>query len=334
VRTQFHHVIDLAPTLLELVGVLAPDEIAGVAQQPIEGTSLSYTFQPGAEDATAVPTRKERQYFEMFGHRTIWADGWKAVAFHRPETSLDDDVWELYHLDEDFSECNDLAAEQPERLADLVQMFWEEAERYQVLPIMDRAKALFAGHHTAGTPRARDRFVYLPPTPRVPMDSAPALGSRSWTMRFELERPVGDEAGVLLGFGTVNCGLVVYVDDAGHLVYDHNAYSHHTVVRSPEPVPAGASVLEVHQDRVRRGPGRARLLVDGRQVADSIVPLVPVMVSSVGMDIGRNPTGVSGAYEAPFPFAGHLARVEIGTTRAFGPEEEAAMELAAAAEMQ
>ncbi|MBT6091813.1 MAG: arylsulfatase [Acidimicrobiaceae bacterium] len=334
VRTQFHHVIDLAPTLLELVGVVAPDEIAGVAQQPIEGTSISYTFQPGAEDATAVPTRKERQYFEMFGHRAIWAEGWKAVAFHRPETSLDDDVWELYHLDEDFSECHDLAVDQPERLADLVQMFWEEAERYQVLPIMDQSKALFAGHHTAGTPRARDQFVYLPPTPRVPMDSAPALGSRSWTMRFELERPVGDEAGVLLAFGTVNCGLVVYVDDGGHLVYDHNAYSHHTVVRSPEPVPAGASVLEVHQDRVRRGPGRARLLVEGRQVADSIVPLVPVMVSSIGMDIGRNPTGVSGAYEAPFPFAGHLARVEIGTTRAFRPEEEAAMELAAAAEMQ
>ena len=85
---------------------------------------------------------------------------------------------------------------------------------------------------------------------------------------------------------------------------------------------------------MRRGPGRARLLVHGRQVADSIVPLVPVMVSSIGMDIGRNPTGVSGAYEAPFPFAGHLARVEIGTTRAFRPEEEAAMELAAAAEMQ
>ncbi len=333
-RTQFHHVIDLAPTLLELVGVTAPDEIAGIAQQPIEGTSLSYTFQPAAEDAVAVPTRKERQYFEMFGHRAIWADGWKAVAFHRPETSLEDDVWELYHLDEDFSECDDLATAQPERLADLVEMFWEEADRYQVLPIMDRSKALFAGHHTAGTPRARDRFVYLPPTPRVPMDSAPALGSRSWTMRFELERPVGDEVGVLLGFGTVNCGLVVYVDDDGHLVYDHNAYSHHTVARSPEPVPAGASVLEVHQDRVRRGPGRARLMVDGRQVAESMIPLVPVMVSSVGMDIGRNPTGVSDAYEAPFPFTGHLARVEIGTTRAFRPEEEAAMELAAAAEMQ
>ena len=334
VRTQFHHVIDLAPTLLELLGIAAPGEIAGVAQQPIEGTSLAYTFKQNANDAVAVPTQKERQYFEMFGHRAIWADGWKAVAFHRPDTSLDDDVWELYHLDEDFSECNDLAATQPERLADMVEMFWEEAERYQVLPIMDRSGGLFAGHPTPGTPRARDQFVYLPPTQRVPMDSAPALGSRSWTMRFEVERPVGDEAGVLLGFGTVNNGLVVYVDDDGHLVYDHNAYSNHTVVRSLDPVPVGSSVLEVHQDRVRRGPGRAHLVVDGVQVADVIVPLVPVMVSSIGMDIGRNPTGISSAYEAPYEFAGRLARVEIGTTRSFRPEEETAIELAAAAEMQ
>ena len=334
VRTQFHHVIDLAPTLLELLGIAAPGEIAGVAQQPIEGTSLAYTFKQNANDAVAVPTQKERQYFEMFGHRAIWADGWKAVAFHRPDTSLDDDVWELYHLDEDFSECNDLAATQPERLADMVEMFWEEAERYQVLPIMDRSGGLFAGHPTPGTPRARDQFVYLPPTQRVPMDSAPALGSRSWTMRFEVERPVGDEAGVLLGFGTVNNGLVVYVDDDGHLVYDHNAYSNHTVVRSLDPVPVGSSVLEVHQDRVRRGPGRAHLVVDGVQVADVIVPLVPVMVSSIGMDIGRNPTGISSAYEAPYEFAGRLTRVEIGTTRSFRPEEETAIELAAAAEMQ
>ena len=333
IRTQFHHVIDLAPTLLDLVGVTAPDEIAGVAQQPIEGTSLAYTFEPTADDALVVPTRKERQYFEMFGHRAIWVDGWKAVAFHPPDTSLDDDVWELYHLDEDFSECNDLAAEQPERLSAMVDIFWEEADRYQVLPIPDQSSAqFFSGHVTAGTPRARDTFVYLPPTQRVPMDSAPALGSRNWTMRFEVDRPTGDEAGALLGFGTVNNGLVVHIDGDGHFIYDHNAYSTHTVVRSPEPLPAGAIVLEVHQERVRRGPARARLLINGEQVAEAIIPLVPVMISSIGMDIGRNPTGVGGSYEAPF--AGRLHRVEVATTRAFRHDEEAAMELAAAAEMQ
>ena len=157
IRTQFHHVVDMAPTILELVGSTLPDEIGGVAQQPIEGTSLAYTFDIKAEDAGAVPTRKKTQYFEMQGHRALWYDGWKAVAYHRYGTSLDDDVWELYHLDEDFSECRDLADAQPERLAGMVDRFWEEAERYDVLPIMDDAGnlagtgRLFAGHSTPVT---------------------------------------------------------------------------------------------------------------------------------------------------------------------------------------
>ena len=289
-----------------------------------------------------MPSRKASQYFEMQGHRGIWADGWKAVAFHQYGTRLDDDVWELYHLDEDFSECHDLAEAQPERLAALVDLFWEEADRYGVLPIMDgggdlsgrAGSGLFAGHTTAGTPRNRDDFVYLPPTPRIPPDAAPALGSRNWEARFHVDRPGGDEAGVLMAFGTVNNGLVAYVDDDGHLVYDHNAYADHTVVRSPEPVPAGSSVLGVEQQRVKRGPGRARLLVDGQVVAEAAIPVVPVMVSPIGLDIGRNPTGVSTDYRPPFEFAGRIGRVELETTRAFRPDEEDAIELAAAERMQ
>jgi len=340
IRTQFHHVIDLAPTILELVGSTSPDEIGGMAQQPIEGTSLAYTFDTKAEDAGAVPTRKEIQYFEMQGHRALWHDGWKAVAYHRYGTSLDDDVWELYHLDEDFSECRDLADAQPERLAGMVDRFWEEAERYDVLPIMDDAGnlagtgRLFAGHSTPGTPRNRDEFTYLPPTPRVPPDAGPALGSRNWTMRFDVERPDGEEAGVLLAVGTVNNGLVAYVDQRGHLVYDHNAYGNHTVLRSPSPVPTGRSVLEVHQDRVRQGPGRVRLVVDGTRVGEESIPEIPTMISPVGLDVGRNPTGVSSDYEPPFAFQGRIHRVDIATRRAFRKEDEAAIELAAAERMQ
>ena len=334
IRTQFHHVIDLAPTLLDLVGVAAPEEIAGVAQQPIEGTSLAYTFEADAVDAAAVPSRKASQYFEMFGHRGIWSDGWKAVAYHPPDTALDDDVWELYNLAEDFSECHDLAEAEPERLRGMIDLFWSEAERYGVLPIMDRTGNLFAGHVTPGTPRNRDRFVYLPPTPRVPPDAAPALGSRNWEMRFEVERPTGSEGGVLLAFGTVNNGLVAFIDGGGHLVYDHNAYSNHTVVRSPQPVPAGLCVLEIHQERVRRGPGRARLYIDGVPSGAVMIPEIPTMISPVGMDLGRNPTGVAGDYEAPFEFAGRLIRVDVATSRAFRDDEEAAIELAAAEQMQ
>jgi hypothetical protein len=137
-----------------------------------------------------------------------------------------------------------------------------------------------------------------------------------------------------MAFGTVNNGLVAYVDDDGHLVYDHNAYADHTVLRSPDPVPAGASVLGVQQQRVKRGPGRARLLVDGVAVAEAAIPVVPVMISPIGLDIGRNPTGVSADYPAPYEFAGRIHRVEVATTPAFRPDEEAAIEVAAAERMQ
>jgi arylsulfatase A-like enzyme len=205
IRHQFHHVIDLAPTIYELLGVEVPDTVKGVPQKPVEGTSLVYAFAPEAADSAARPTPKVAQYFEMRGHRAIWSEGWKAVSFHRPGTSLDDDVWELYHLDEDFSECHDLAAAEPDRLARLIETFWVEAGRYGVLPIEDRKGALFGGHPTPGTPAARHTFTYYPPIDRIPPDAAPALGTRSWTMTFELERAAGD-VGVLLAYGTVNNG--------------------------------------------------------------------------------------------------------------------------------
>ncbi|MCP3937471.1 MAG: arylsulfatase [Actinomycetia bacterium] len=327
IRNQFHHVIDIVPTIFEILGVEAPDTVKGVAQQPIHGTPMTYSFTPEAADASEVKTRKRRQYFEMFGHRAIWADGWKAVTYHEPGTPLDADVWELYHLDEDFSECNDLAEQDPDRLTEMVEMFWDEAEANGVLPIdSGHMRAMFAGHPVAGTPRARNDFDFHTPIDRNPMDTAPPLGARSWTMKATVSRNDADEGGVLMAAGTVNNGLVAYVK-GNHLVYDHNFFADHTVIRSDHELPVGDVELTVELKRVSKGPARVRLLADDELIGEGVVPRVSVMISSVGMDLGKNPTGISDDYEAPFVFEGSLHRVEFSTERALRPEDEMAAEI-------
>ena len=329
IRTQFHHVIDIAPTILEVLDTEAPASVNGVEQQPIEGTSMRYTFEPDAADAAAVPSRKTSQYFEMFGHRAIWSAGWKAVTFHQAGTSLEDDTWELYHLDDDFSETNDLADAEPERLAAMVDLFWREAERYGVLPIDGgEMRGLFAGRPVPGTPRARDTFVYRPPIDRIPMDGAPGFGARSWTLRADVSRDTTEQQGAILAVGTVNNGLAAYVKD-NRLVYDHNYFGTHTSVVSDE-LPAGDLTLGVEFDRVRRGPARVRLWAGDDLVGEGVVPRLSVMISSIGMDIGRNPSGICDDYEPPFEFEGEIHRVEIDTVRAIPLEDERAAEIRAA----
>ena len=144
VRTQFHHAIDITPTVLDVAGLALPHMVKGVVQKPLEGTSMRYTFgSPGAQ------SRKTTQYFEMNGQRALWQDGWKAVTHHTPElepllvlmgdaasvTNFENDRWELYHLDEDWNELRDLAEVEPERLAHMVEIWWEEAAKHDVLPL-------------------------------------------------------------------------------------------------------------------------------------------------------------------------------------------------------
>jgi len=184
---------------------------------------------------------------------------------------------------------------------------------------------MFAGHPTPGTPRARDRFVYFPPLERVDVDSAPPWGARSWKVRAEIGREESDD-GVLLADGSVNNGMVIYVD-GGHLVYEHNSFSTHTVVPSTRPLPAGRVTVGVDQQRVKRGPAVARLWLGDEVIGEGVIPEVPVMISSIGMTIGSNPTGISDAYEAPFSFGGTIHRVEVETERALDPADEAAAEI-------
>ncbi len=303
VRPQFHHVIDLLPTVLEALGIEAPALLEGVAQQPIAGTSLLYSF-----DAPTAPTRKQTQYFEMLGHRGIWHEGWKAVAFHRIGTPFDQDDWELYHSDQDFSECHDLAREHPEKLRALVDLWWVEAGKHGVLPLDDRF-GLFGGSRRPGTVRGRRRFVYYPPVSHIPMDAAPPFGNRSWTLRAEVERGERDQ-GVLAAIGTINCGFTCYVKDR-RLLFDYNWFGSHTRASSLREVPAGRSTLEVRFTRID-AKGEIRLLIDGEEAGGASVPQVLRMISSTGFDVGRDGLcGVCDDYQAPFAFSGRIHRLIV-----------------------
>jgi len=247
-RHQFAHACDLAPTLLELIGISAPAEIAGCEQMPIEGES----FARSIADASA-PSKAGPQYFEMFGHRGLWHQGWKAVAYHPPGTPFDSDKWELFHLDRDFSEVDDLAQKEPQRLADMIEVWWREAEKHKVLPLDDRFGARFA-ENAARAQGARHQFVFHAGMGHVPTDVAPDVRSRSYTIEAHVEVGDGGAEGVLIAHGDATSGYSFYVKD-GHLVHDLNIGGGHEIVTSSRRVPAGAHRLGVRVDRlVREAP--------------------------------------------------------------------------------
>jgi arylsulfatase len=313
VRDQFHHVNDIVPTIYEVLGIEVPEVYRGYSQLPVTGTSMAYTF-----DSPDAPTAKGAQYYEMFGHRAIIDDGWKAVTRHLGGTSFDDDVWELYHLETDRSECHDLAAEEPERLAGLIERWWEEAEDQGVLPLDDRSIELFFTRYRDRSPHPESRhYEYFPPMSAMPAQVAPSMGGRGFDMTAVIDRPAG-AGGVLFATGTENSGISFFVQD-NLLVLDYNCFNDHTVLESEIPVPEGASEVTVQFRREGAG-GRIRLLIDDHAVGECTTPLAMNIISSVGASVGLDRgSPVSARYEAPFAFEGTLHKVVVDVTRKSSP---------------
>lgn len=316
VRRQFHSVNDLAPTVYELVGVAPPDTFNGYEQLPISGTSLAYSITD-----PDVSTRKKVQFFESSGHRAIWVDGWKAVTRHRPGDSYDDDVWELYHVDEDPSECRNLADEMPDRVAEMVESWWKEAETHGALPLDDRGVELFRVRPNRRSPHSVDgRYSYRLPLSPIPPAAGPGFGGGGgFKVIAEVDRPAGT-GGVLYASGTVNAGFSLFVKDE-RLVFDYNAFGEHTIVTSPGPLPVGGSRLSVEFRRSGR-QAVASLVVNGDQVAAVDVPFAMRMMSSSGSSVGSDHgSPVSDQYEGSFPFEGSLLRLEVETIRRPGSDD-------------
>ena len=308
---RFQHVTDITPTVLDLIGLspTAPAEYRGVAQLPFDGRSMKdVLLQP---DAVAPP---RTQYFETVGNRAVWKDGWKAVAFHPSGTDFADDRWELYHIDSDFSECHDLAAEEPEHLRELVDAWWEEARRNQVLPLDDRGFALrtnvrFRPH----SPRARQRFVYHRGMHHLGNGAAAPIAGRSFEVSTTIDRPLGTESGVLIAHGSWNSGYCILVED-GRLVYDLNYYSDHKVLRSTTELPAGECDVAVRFviDDVGTG-GTVTMTVDGAAAGElRLAETFEYFLAFQGLDVGADrlsPVREDGRGE--FPFTGAFDRICI-----------------------
>lgn len=304
-RRQYHHVIDLFPTVLDVLGVAPLKVHQGVEQVPVHGTSMRYSFEQG--DA---PTRKVTQHFELNGDRAIWHRGWKAVTLHRPGTDFDADRWALYDLDNDFSECHDLADRYPKRLHEMVDLWWSEARAFEVLPLDDRKW----GRLPPEAPQTRTKvYEYQAGQARVDRLSAPDLSSRSYAVTAEIVVPPQGAEGVLLAFGTALAGYTLYVK-GDRVVYEYvfSEDERFVVASNCDLAPGHRTVRYEFAKRGESG-GVGRLVIDGAVVGTVGVDRTwPHRAVQSGLTCGRD-TGlpVSLEYATPFAFTGELVRLRV-----------------------
>ena len=324
-RTQFVNVSDIVPTIYDLVGVTPPATYRGIEQLPVTGHSFVSVL-----DDREAPATNTLQYFEMSGSRALVAGEWKAVCKHTQGDDYDTERWELYRLTDDWSECNDLAEQEPARLLELIDLWWQEAERHGVLPLDDRLVELFGARFRPNSPHPEDRrYVYRPPMSPMPGQASAAIGGRSFDLTATVTREAGED-GVIFATGTQNSGISIFVQN-NRLVVDYNAFDDHTVLESDSEVPAGDSVLVASFRRGDGSVGSLSVSVNGVASGSADLSLFMRMISSVGPSVAYDHgSAVSNRYDAPFPFAGKLHEIVI---QLLSPQDLAARAAEAATEM-
>lgn len=318
IRTQFHHCIDIVPTILELAGVPQPTMVNGVAQKPIEGVSMAYSFNdPKAE------SKRHTQYFEMFGTRALYHDGWIAATRHQripwenqPPSNFSKDNWELYNVSNDFSEADNVAEKNPQKLKELQDIFWVEANKYQVLPLDDRKAGRFDPKNRPSLIAGRTSFTYLPGAVRIPESSAADIKNRSHKIEADVVIPEKGAEGVLAADGGVVGGWTLYVKD-NKPVYEYNYLTvDRYKIESSEALSPGPATIKFEFDYHGVTPGlggTGKSFINGKKVGEgTIAQTVPGRFSAdetfdTGMDTG-SPVG---NYSSPFPFTGTLKAIKI-----------------------
>ena len=345
-RSQFTHCIDLGPTILEAAGIPEPKIVDGIAQKPMEGTSFMYSF----DDASAAE-RHTVQYFEIYGNRAIYKDGWWAACmldripwdasppsiarFAPGAYDPEQDTWELYYLPDDFTQANDLAEERPEKLAELKELFWEEAERHNVLPLMAGFSVFFG---------------ILPPMPTITTHTfygdveniasgmIPRVYGHSYAIEAELSVPEHGAEGVIVAEADEMGGFSLWVDDEGLLRHSYSmmGVEHYHQV-STEPIPTGDVTVRMQFDadrQERSAGGMVSLYANDQLIGQGRLEKTVFLRFSgySGMDVGRdNGLVVDRAYadKAPYAFTGTVKKVVFDLKPAARHEDEKALHEAA-----
>ena len=337
IRNQFHHMIDVVPTILEAANITPPQTVDGIKQSPIEGVSMMYTFDAKNADA---PTRHKTQYFEMFGNRAIYHEGWFACTKVMrppwvqtvPKESVMEYPWELYDLDHDFSQSTDLASQQPQKLKELQALFMEEAKKYQVLPIDDSYVSRLL------TPRpnltaGRTEFAWTRPLIGIPLGDAPSILNASFVIKADVEVPDNGVEGMLITEGGRFGGFGLYVLN-NKPVFCYNLADlkrvrwegadaltpgKHTVEFDFKYAGLGMGTLAFGSPAGVGQGGEGVLKVDGKEVdRENMEHTIPFMLNlDEGLDIGSDTlTSVNDQdYQSPFPFTGKLNKVTLTIDR-------------------
>jgi arylsulfatase len=318
IRNQYHHISDIAPTILESAGLSVPDGYHGVKQQPMDGVSMLYSF-----NNADAPNRKQRQYYEMFGNRAMWSEGWKAVTLHAKRMPwivnvtlpFDQDEWELYHVAEDFSESTNVAEQYPEKLEELQQMFDEEAWKYNVYPLYDDMIRRLSVQQDRLFGDQKEYVYYAPGAFRIAEKASAPVKNRSHTITTTVDLD-GNEEGVIVAVGGMTGGFTMFIQDR-RLYFDYNFLDGVYYTLNSPRLPTGPTELKFNFIKTKEFGGTGELYVNGEKVDQADMPQMHISTYSLAetFDVGRDTgTQVSKLYTDPFPFVGELDRVFITLT--------------------
>ena len=310
IRNQYHHSVDIVPTILEICGLEMPKVYRGVEQYPLSGVSMKYTF-----DATPdAPTQKKVQYYAMLGTRAVWEDGWKAVAVHSPisgKGNFDKDQWQLYNVNEDRSESTDLSKENPEKLKHLIDLWFSEATKNKVLPLDDRSALDQLNTERPSSEPAKERYVYYPETAPVPEGVAVNIRNRSYKILAGVDITDPDFSGVIFAHGSRFGGHSLFIKDKKlYYVYNFLGITEQKLVSGilkPGKHTIGIEFLREKSGEHNESLGQAKLYIDDKVVAEGPMKTQPgkFTLSGDGLCVGFDSgDAVSKEYKTPGTFRG------------------------------